>query len=70
MELYRQTVSYRVDVADASLAMAEMRTALATLIWHFDIKLREGQEVPVFRHLPVSVTPLEVCIVPVPRHRG
>lgn len=56
--------------ADESLAIVEMRVALARLIWHFDIKLREGQEAPMFRHLPVSVTPMEVFIVSVDKRNA
>ena len=62
VELYRKIVARFLSLLISSLALLEMRIAIAKLIWHYDISLVEGQDVPKFSHLSVSVTPLKVRV--------
>lgn len=67
VELHWKTVISFVNLLIYSLALLEMRIALAKLIWHYDITLNNGQKTPKFSSLWMTVTNLEIRVRKVDR---
>ena len=58
--LHRETVTFLFYLnIECSLALLEMRIALARLVWHYDLSLVED-EPPAYLHRSLAAGPLEV----------